>query len=246
MRIVEYTPGYLADRWSQKAYVLLSIEGKLRAGLKDSRRAARSSPAWSCSVADESSASISYHRNQGPSSSSTERQDLGGALTTTIYGAGAIGGLAGACPPVRMEAVLVGDKVAEHVEAMNGHGLRITGAAELHRCPCALAAATSLRGPLGLTFLAVKSQDTDAALDVLAPLVGPDTVVVSLQNGMNPPRIAARIGANGWSPPSSTSRGLAGARTHRARRGGAIYLGEIDGRKHRRLRPDPGAPRPAS
>ena len=33
----------------------------------------------------------------------------------------------------------------------------------------------------------VKSQDTDAALDVIAPLVGPETVVVSLQNGMNPP-----------------------------------------------------------
>lgn len=51
-----------------------------------------------------------------------------------------------------------------------------------------------LSGPLGLTFLAMKSQDTDAALDVLAPLVGPDTVVVSLQNGVNPPRIAARLG----------------------------------------------------
>ena len=41
----------------------------------------------------------------------------------------------------------------------------------------------------------MKSQDTGAALDVLAPLAGPETVLVSLQNGMNPPRIAARLGA---------------------------------------------------
>jgi 2-dehydropantoate 2-reductase len=112
----------------------------------------------------------------------------------TIYGAGAIGGLTGACLARAGEDVLLVDKVTDHVEAMNRQGLRITGGddftAKVRAC-----VPSELEEPLGLTILAVKSQDTEAALDVLAPLCGPDTLVVSMQNGMNPPRIAARLGA---------------------------------------------------
>jgi 2-dehydropantoate 2-reductase len=156
-------------------------------------------------------------------------------MTITVYGAGAIGGLAGAYLAQAGEDVLLVDKVAEHVNAINRHGLKITGAADF-TVPVRACRSEELRGPLGLTFLAVKSQDTDAALDVLAPLVGPDTVVVSLQNGMNPPRIAARIGADkvvaafinygaDWQGPGHIEHGGAGA----------IYLGELDGRKTERL-----------
>ena len=156
-------------------------------------------------------------------------------MTITIYGAGAIGGLAGAYLAKGGEDVLMVDKVAEHVDAINAHGLRISGAAEFTARPRACTP-EQLRGPLGLTFLAVKSQDTDAALDVIAPLVGPDTIVVSLQNGMNPPRIAARIGADkvvaafinfgaDWQGPGHIEHGGPGA----------IYLGEMDGRKTERL-----------
>jgi 2-dehydropantoate 2-reductase len=152
-----------------------------------------------------------------------------------VYGAGAIGGLTGAYLAKSGEDVLLVDKIAEHVDAINRHGLKITGAAEL-TAPVRACRPDELRGPLGLTFLAVKSQDTDAALDVLAPLVGPDTVVVSLQNGMNPPRIAARIGADkvvaafinfgaDWQGPGHIEHGGPGA----------IYIGEIDGRKTERL-----------
>ena len=127
------------------------------------------------------------------------------------------------------------DRMAEHVEAMNRQGLRITGAAEF-TVPARACLPAELRGPLGLTFLAVKSQDTDTALDVLAPLAGPETVLVSLQNGMNPPRIAARIGADkvvaafinfgaDWQGPGHIEHGGPGA----------IYIGEIDGRKTKRL-----------
>ena len=112
----------------------------------------------------------------------------------TIYGAGAIGGIVGALMVQAGEDVLFVDKVTEHVEAMNAHGLRITGSRTL-TVPARACVPSALRGPLGLVFLAVKSQDTGAALDTLAPLAGPDTVVVSLQNGLNPPAIAARLGA---------------------------------------------------
>lgn len=37
VRMVEYTPGYLADHWCTKGHVLLCIEGELRTELKDGR-----------------------------------------------------------------------------------------------------------------------------------------------------------------------------------------------------------------
>ena len=37
MRVVEYSPGYLADHWCEKGHVLLCLEGELRTELKDGR-----------------------------------------------------------------------------------------------------------------------------------------------------------------------------------------------------------------
>jgi 2-dehydropantoate 2-reductase len=48
-------------------------------------------------------------------------------MTITIYGAGAIGGLVGAYMARAGEDVLLVDKVAEHVDAINKDGLRISG-----------------------------------------------------------------------------------------------------------------------
>ena len=156
-------------------------------------------------------------------------------MTITIYGAGAIGGLLGAALARAGEDVLLVDKVAEHVEAMNRRGLRVSGAEEFTvRVRACLPA--DLRGPLGVTFLAVKSQDTDAALDVLAPKAGAETIVVSMQNGVNPPRIAARLTAErvvaafvsypaDWQGPGHIEHGGLGD----------VWLGELDGRRSERL-----------
>ena len=37
VRLVEYTPGYLADHWCVKGHVLLCLEGELHTDLKDGR-----------------------------------------------------------------------------------------------------------------------------------------------------------------------------------------------------------------
>src|SRR5690606_22842206 len=78
----------------------------------------------------------------------------------------------------------------------------------------------------------VKSFDTDAALEVVRPVVGPDTAVLSLQNGVdNPERIAAALG------PGHAMAGAAyvfavieapGVIAHRF--AGRIVFGELDGR----------------
>lgn len=151
-------------------------------------------------------------------------------MTITIYGSGAIGGVVGACMANAGENVLFVDKAVGHVDAMNATGLRISGSKSLE-VPARAVLPEDLRGPLGLVFLAVKSQDTEAALDVIAPLTGPDTVVISLQNGMNPPTIAKRLGKErvvgafvsfpaDWQGPGHIEQGGFGN----------IWIGEIRGR----------------
>jgi 2-dehydropantoate 2-reductase len=51
-------------------------------------------------------------------------------------------------------------------------------------------------GPVDIVLFCVKSYDTDAAVEQLPPLIGPNTAVISIQNGIdNEARIAAKIGA---------------------------------------------------
>ena len=38
VRMVEYSPGYLADHWCEKGHILLCLEGELHTELKDGRK----------------------------------------------------------------------------------------------------------------------------------------------------------------------------------------------------------------
>lgn len=51
VRMVEYTPGYLADHWCVKGHVLLCLEGELVTELEDGRRFTLA-PGTSYQVAD--------------------------------------------------------------------------------------------------------------------------------------------------------------------------------------------------
>ncbi|HEX2888293.1 DHCW motif cupin fold protein [Vineibacter terrae] len=51
VRMVEYTPGYLADHWCEKGHILLCLEGELLTELKDGRVAVLR-PGMSYQVAD--------------------------------------------------------------------------------------------------------------------------------------------------------------------------------------------------
>lgn len=51
VRMVEYTPGYLADHWCDKGHILLCLEGELQTELKDGRMVTLT-PGMSYQVAD--------------------------------------------------------------------------------------------------------------------------------------------------------------------------------------------------
>ena len=55
VRMVEYTPGYLADHWCSKGHILLCLEGRLETELEDGRRFTLE-PGMSYQVADQAEA----------------------------------------------------------------------------------------------------------------------------------------------------------------------------------------------
>ena len=55
VRMVEYSPGYLADHWCVKGHILLCLEGELHTELEDGRRFVLK-PGMSYQVADNAEA----------------------------------------------------------------------------------------------------------------------------------------------------------------------------------------------
>lgn len=117
-------------------------------------------------------------------------------MRITIVGAGAIGGSTGAFLTAAGHDVLLVDSAAEHVAAMNQHGLRISGVRGERVVRVTACTPAELSGPLEFVIIAVKGQHTSAALRTVVPLLAPDGVVVSMQNGLNEEQIAEAVGAH--------------------------------------------------
>jgi 2-dehydropantoate 2-reductase len=100
-----------------------------------------------------------------------------------VVGAGAIGGYIGACL-ARAGADVVLHARGPHLSAMRDHGLRVTGPdGEFHVRP-AVAASLDEIGPADVVMLAVKAHHLTGIVPSLAPLLKPETVIISTQNGI--------------------------------------------------------------
>lgn len=64
VRMVEYSPGYLADHWCQKGHILLVLDGELETELADGRRVTLR-PGQSYQVADGAEAHRSRTGSKG-------------------------------------------------------------------------------------------------------------------------------------------------------------------------------------
>src|SRR5256885_15250808 len=103
-------------------------------------------------------------------------------MRIAIVGAGGVGGYFGG----RLAAA--GVDVAflargAHLDALRTRGLRIVSPlGNLQLPPVTASADPSAIGPVDIVFFAVKLYDTESALRLLPPLVGPETAVVPFQN----------------------------------------------------------------
>src|ERR1700704_3549150 len=105
-------------------------------------------------------------------------------MRIAVVGSGGVGGYWGG----RLAAA--GADVAflargAHLEAMRARGLRIISLkGDLHLPRVTAERDPAAIGPVDVAFFAVKLYDTESALALLPPLVGPDTLVVGFQNGV--------------------------------------------------------------
>jgi len=83
----------------------------------------------------------------------------------------------------------------DHVQAMNRSGLRVQGASGDRTVSIHASTTTEGIGICDLVIIATKSFDVEAAARSSRELVGPDTVVQTIQNGLgSPERVASVLG----------------------------------------------------
>jgi len=81
----------------------------------------------------------------------------------------------------------------DHAAAMAAKGLRCEGASGDRTVPIHASTTTDGIGPCDLVIIATKSFDVEAAARSCIPLLGPETIVQTIQNGLGSPEIAAPI-----------------------------------------------------
>jgi 2-dehydropantoate 2-reductase len=81
----------------------------------------------------------------------------------------------------------------DHAEAMATNGLRCEGASGDRTVRIRAATTTDGIGTCDLVIIATKAFDIEAAAKSCIPLLGPETIVQTIQNGLGSPEIAAPI-----------------------------------------------------
>jgi 2-dehydropantoate 2-reductase len=153
-------------------------------------------------------------------------------MHVVVVGAGGVGGYFGArLARAGSDVTLVARGV--HLDAIRARGLTVRSAVE-GESVAAVRAVEKTAGlpPADAVLLCVKSFDTDAAVAGIGGVVGPETPVLSLQNGVdNEERVDRALGAGralGGVAYVFAAIEAPGVIAHHF--GGRIVLGEMDGR----------------
>jgi 2-dehydropantoate 2-reductase len=105
-------------------------------------------------------------------------------MRIAIVGAGGVGGYFGGRLAAAGADVTFLARGA-HLDAMRARGLRIESPKGNVHLPRVRAESDPVAiGPADVVFFAVKLYDTEGALAMLPPLIGPDTLIVGFQNGV--------------------------------------------------------------
>jgi len=154
-------------------------------------------------------------------------------LKIAILGAGALGCAIGATLSEAGHETWLLNRSVAHVEAMRSEGLRVDDANGSQRVMVRATTRAAETGAVDLVVVLVKSFDTESAMRGALDLVGPDTRVLSLQNGLGHEDVLADIVGRErvlagktyvggvMHGPGHIQSGVAGKTT---------YIGELDGR----------------
>jgi 2-dehydropantoate 2-reductase len=112
-----------------------------------------------------------------------------------VVGAGAMGSVYAAILGDAGNEVWALDTWAEHVDAIRRQGLTVEGASGRRIVRVHATADPAAIGVCDLVVIATKARDVEAAARSAVPLVGPETVVLPIQNGLgSADRVASVLG----------------------------------------------------
>jgi 2-dehydropantoate 2-reductase len=154
-----------------------------------------------------------------------------------VIGAGAIGGITAALIRQAGYDVEIVCKYEELAPQINETGLHIQGYGGDHWVPMpAVAEIKDMKADKDLILLATKATDLVPAAQALLPLLTPDTLVVSLQNGICEETLGEAVGPNrvigcvvGWGATMNSPGEL------EMTSGGEFIIGTLDARTEPRL-----------
>jgi 2-dehydropantoate 2-reductase len=113
-------------------------------------------------------------------------------MRIAVMGTGAIGGYVGArlaAKGARVTFIARG----RHLAAIREQGLRVRSPlGDLHVQPASATDDPAAVGEVDVVLLGTKLYDVDAAARAIAPMLGPGTAVVCVQNGVDAPEMVAR------------------------------------------------------
>jgi 2-dehydropantoate 2-reductase len=114
-------------------------------------------------------------------------------VRVAVVGAGAMGSVYAGLLAGAADAVWVVDPWREHVDVIRAKGLRVSGASGDRTVAVQATDSAADVGEVDLVVLATKAMDVEQAAHDAAPLLGPDTVVLTLQNGLGSAAAVGRI-----------------------------------------------------
>ena len=158
-------------------------------------------------------------------------------MKIAVLGAGALGCAMGSCLSESGHEVWLINRREDHVETMNTLGLcvQVNGADRYTPVKAALHAShvAAQIGTVDLLLVLVKSFHTREAITSSTSIVGPDTVVLSLQNGLGHEDVLAEVVGRDKVVAGKTYAGgvmLGPGRIIRGTEGKETYIGELEGR----------------
>lgn len=147
-------------------------------------------------------------------------------------GAGALGSTIGGVLAEGGHEVWLVNRDTAHVDAINAGGLRMLDGAEERVVRVRARAGYDGIGIVDLVVVLVKSYDTETVVREATPVIGPDTVVMSLQNGLGHEEILADIVGRGRVLAGKTYTGgvlLGPGHVLIGTKGKETIIGELDG-----------------
>lgn len=114
-------------------------------------------------------------------------------MRIAVIGAGAMGSVYAGLLGAAGHEVWAVDRWEEHVAAIRAHGLRVEGASGDRVVRIRATADTSGIGVVDLVVVATKAMDVAAAARDALPLLGRDTIVLPIQNGLGSADAAAGV-----------------------------------------------------